>query len=441
MLRKKVPQVNPKSTVLGAIALSCALSCAVTPAPAQAPSVADGDVVEAYGYMLARWLVLRQEALDFKDGFKWNELLRRGPGGGAPANPNFDTALSEAWIAVDGTSCTLINLPEIKGHYYTVEIVNGWGEVIDNINERTYPKHPFGTFALCLDKAKIDLPADAQRVEVAGNVSRILIPIGLGANPAEALALQKAITMQATGAPKIDDAVVKPDFANDKLPGVEAFDKTDEILGSESDINKSMAEPQSKARAVAVAAADPAQRAHIDEVIRSQAIPAFFAAIPKMSLAANGWVHPRLTGNYGHDYLLRSIVDFTDIWANTPWEVVYFHGSRFDGSQIYTETYTKDVLTALKARAWSVVAFDAKDDHVIPNPLNRSLLDNRSDLKLNADGSLTLVFAPTLPDGMPQTNWLPTPAGQDYNLTYRFYAPVKSVVEGRYFPPLLSIRP
>jgi len=431
-------QVNVKTTLLAALALACA----ATTAPAQAPRVADDDVVKAYEYMLARWLVLRQEALDLKAGFKWNDVVRREPGDIARANPNFDVAESEAWIAVDDTSCTLINLPQIKGRYYTVEIVNGWGEVIDNINERTYPSHPFGTFALCLDNAKVDLPAGVQRVEVAGNTSRILIPIELGADPTEALALQKQITMQATGSPKVGDAVVKPDFTDDKLPGVEAFNKTEEILASETDINKGMAEPQSQARAVAAAAADPAQRAHIDEVIRGQAIPAFFAAISKMRPNVNGWVHPRITGNYGNDYLMRSILDFTDIWANGPWEAAHFAGIKFDGSQTYTQTYPKDGLPGAKARDfWSVIAVDAKEYRVIPNVLDRHLLNSQSDLKFNADGSLTLVFAPALPDGVPQTNWLPTPAGQEYDLTYRFYAPSKDVVQGRFYPPLLSIRP
>jgi hypothetical protein len=392
--------------------------------------------------MLARWLVLRQEALDLKAGLKWNEVIHREPGDLAQANPNFDVALSEAWIAVDDSSCTLINLPEIKGRYYTVEIVNGWGEVIDTVNERTYPNHPFGTFALCLNKAKVDLPAGAQRIEVAGNKSRILIPIELGANPAEALALQKQITMQATGSPKIDDAVVKPDFPNDKLPGVEAFDKTEDILASEADINKGMAEPQVMARAVAAAAADPAQRAHIDEVIRSQAIPAFFAAIAKMGPTVNGWVQPHITGNYGRDYLTRSIVDFTRIWADSPREAVYFGGGGFDGSQTYTETYAKDALPAAKAYyAWSVTAVDHRNHRVIANSLNRYLLGKQSSLQLNADGSLTLVFAPKLPDGMPQANWLPTSPGQEYNLTYRLYVPAKDAVQGRYYPPMLSIKP
>ncbi len=118
-------------------------------------------------------------------------------------------------------------MPEIEGRYYTVQIVNGWGEVIDNINQRTYPNHPFGTFALCLDKAQVTLAAGTQRVEVAGKKSRILIQIELGADPAEAVALQKQITMTTTGSPKIEAAVAAPDFANDKLPGVEAFDTTD----------------------------------------------------------------------------------------------------------------------------------------------------------------------------------------------------------------------
>jgi hypothetical protein len=404
--------------------------------------VSDGDVVEAYEYMLARWLVLRQEALDFKEGFKWNEVFHRAPGGIAAADPNLDVADSEAWIAVDDTSCTLLNLPEIKGHYYTVEIVNGWGEVIDNINERTYPTHPSGTFALCLDKAKVDLPAGAQRVEVAGNTSRILMPVELGDNPAEALALQKQITMQATGSPKIADAAAQPDFSDDKLPGVEAFDKTAAILASEADINKGMADAQSTARAVAAAAADPAQRAHIDDAIRSQAIPAFLAAVARMSPAMNGWAQPRIPGNYGSDYLMRSIATYIGIWANSAREAVYFRGGGFDGSQTYTQTFPKDASPALKARyAWSVTAVDSANHRVIPNPLNRYLLNSQSDLQRNADGSLTLVFAPKLPDGAPQTNWLPTPQGQEYNLTYRFYGPARDVVQGRYYPPLLSIRP
>src|SRR5262249_15618902 len=153
--------------------------------PAHAQRVSDKDIVEAYHYMLGRWLVLRQETLDLKGGLKWNEVTHRAPGGVDWANPNLDVAYSEAWIALDETSCTLLTLPKITGRYYTVEILNGWAEVTANINERNFPKHPSGTFALCLKGAKATLPPDAQRINLPNRKSRVLIRIELGAKPDE----------------------------------------------------------------------------------------------------------------------------------------------------------------------------------------------------------------------------------------------------------------
>ena len=419
----------------------CALiaaASATTEIHGQLARVTDRDIVEAYQYMLGRWLVLRQEALDFKEGFKWNQIVHREPSGVGWANPNLDVVYSDAWIAVDEKSCTLIELPEIKGRYYTVQALNGWGEVTANINERNYRKHPFGKFAFCLKGAKnILLPKGTQRVDLPSRKSRILMRIELDANPADAIALQQKVTMKATGSPLIDPAAVKPDFPNSKLLGVEGFDKTEEILESEADINVGMIDVRDKTRAVAKAAADPSQRARIDDVIRKYAIPAFQGEIQKIK-ATNGWVHPRFVGNYRTDYVMRSIANYTGIWANNSKEVVYFAGQGLDGSQTYTQTYPKDALPGSKTRYfWSVIAVDGVDYKVIPNPLNRYLLNKQSPLKLNDDGSLTLAFAPKQPDGIPDPNWLPTLNGKKYNLTYRFYGPTKDVSDGTYYPPPL----
>jgi len=423
-----------KKVVVGALAIICA----ATASHAQTARVADRDIVEAYEYMLGRWLVLRQENLDFKEGFKWNQIIHREPGGVDWANPNLDVVYSEAWVALDEKSCTLIELPEIKGRYYTVQALNGWGEVTANINERNFPKHPFGKFAFCLKDTKATLPKGTQRVNLPSRKSRILMRIELGANPADALALQKKVTMKATGSPQIDQMVVKPDFPNNKLPGVEGFDKTEEILASEADLNVGMIDVRDKTRAVAKAAADTSQRARIDEIIRKYAIPSFLGEIPKMGKAVNGWLHPRIVGNYRTDYLMRSVANYTGIWANNSKEVVYFAGQGLDGSQTYTQTYPKDALPNSKTRYfWSVIVVDGVDYKVIPNPLNRYLLNKQSPLKFNDDGSLTLVFAPKQPDGIPESNWLPTPTGKKYNLTYRFYGPSKDVTDGKYYPPPL----
>src|SRR5262245_49498037 len=177
-----------------------AVIAAAGPASAQpAARLADRDIIEAYEYLLGRLLVLRQENLDFKEGFKWNEIIHRAPGAVDWANPNLDVVYSEAWIGLDEKSCTLIDLPEIKGRYYTVQILNGWGETTANINERNFPKHSFGKFLFCIKGATPVLPKGTLRVTLPSRKSRMLMRIEIGANPAEAIALQKKVTMKAMG--------------------------------------------------------------------------------------------------------------------------------------------------------------------------------------------------------------------------------------------------
>jgi len=60
-------------------------------------------------------------------------------------NPNFDVAYLEAWFAVDDKTPVILEVPEVKGRYYTAQILDEWGEVIANINERTFPSKPFGS--------------------------------------------------------------------------------------------------------------------------------------------------------------------------------------------------------------------------------------------------------------------------------------------------------
>jgi hypothetical protein len=111
-------------------------------------------------------LVLRQQQLDFQEGFKWNELVHRKPGAVDWPNPNLDVAYSEAWVAVDESSCTIVTVPKITGRYYTVQFLNGWDETLANINERVFPNSPNGDFAICLRGANVSLPAGIKRIDL-----------------------------------------------------------------------------------------------------------------------------------------------------------------------------------------------------------------------------------------------------------------------------------
>src|ERR1700709_1685105 len=97
-------------------------------AQAQPARIADQDISDAYVYLLGRLLVTRQQQLDFQEGFKWNEIVHRKPGAVDWPNPNLDVAYSEAWVAVDESSCRIVSVPKVEGRYYTVHFLNGWGE-------------------------------------------------------------------------------------------------------------------------------------------------------------------------------------------------------------------------------------------------------------------------------------------------------------------------
>jgi hypothetical protein len=425
-----------------ALAGSLSLAACESLRPAQQPT--DQEIADAYTYLLGRMLIVRQEQYDLGSDFKWNQIVHHKPGETAWPNQNLDLVYSEAWIAVDPASCTLITVPSIKDRYYTIQFLNGWGETVANINERTYPEHPSGQFALCLKGANVLLESSVERINLPSRKARMLVRIELGADPSQAVKLQQKITMIATGTPVIDPTFDQPPFLNNQLPGVDAFDRADALLASEPDVNPGMGAIQAKVRQIAAAAADPKQRDHIDQVIHDQAIPSFYADLQDMGRTENGWTHPRTMGNYGSDYQSRSLFDYAALWANNISEMAYYRtavdgdGNKLDGGNVYKMTFPKDQLPDSLARYfWSVTAVDSVNYQVMDNPMKRYMLDNQPKMRLNKDGSLTMVFAPKRPSGTPRANWLPTPEGENYTLTFRFYGPAQVITAGEFSPPPL----
>lgn len=415
------------------------------------PRISDQDISNAYVYLLGRLLVLRQEHLDFRNGgfksagFKWNELIHRQAGGFGWANPNLDVAYSEAWIAIDETSYTVIDIPPISDRYYTIQVLNLWGETIANINERNYPNHPSGAFAFCLRGTRMTVPTGTVRIDLPSRKARILVRVELGADPDVAIALQRAITMRASASPRISAPITIPMFTNSTLPGVEAFDTAPAVLASEPDINPGAAALQATVRAVAMmVATNKHDRERVDGVIRQFAWLRIKQAVAEMGVRENGWIRPRVAGNYGADWTMRTVANFTGIWANNQSEVVYFgtgSGTPINGSQTYTMTFPKDNLPGSHVDYfWSVTCVDSLEYRVVPNAENRFALNGKTPLVMGPDGSLTLYFAAEKPPDAPNANWLPTPARKNYLLTWRAYGPDQAIVNGRWFPPSLYLR-
>lgn len=410
-------------------------------------TIADKDVSDAYLYLLGRLLVLCQQQLDFQEGFKWNALVHREPGQVQWPNPNLDVAYSEAWVAVDEKSCLLVSVPKITGRYYTVQFLNGWGETIANINERVFPQHPSGEFAVCLKGSNVPVPAGAQRIDVPVKYMRVLSRVELGSNWDEAVALQRQFEFRASGQPTLPTIPKTLMFDTEKLLGAEAFDSAALALDSEAEINPGMEQLQATTRAIAQAITEPATRAQVDQVIRTKAFAELKKAMPTLAdgTTRNGWAVASTMGVYGQNWLLRTIVNDGGIWANTMDEVIYYKafvdpsGAALSGDNACKMHFTKDQVPALFATYfWSVIAVDAAYRRVLPNPLKRYLLNKETKPEYGQDGSLTLYFADTKPKESPDGNWLPTPKGLRYSLTFRFYRPKGAVADRAYFPPPLE---
>ena len=113
-------------------------------------------------------------------------------------------------------------------------------------------------------------------------------------------------------------------------------------------------------------------------------------------------------------------------------------GAPLHSDHSYKAVFSKEALPEKFVKYfWSVIAVDNVHMRVLPNPLNRFLLNRETKPEVGKDGSLTLYFSAGKPADAPDGNWLPTPKGQLYRLTFRFYVPTGGVWDGTYYPPAL----
>ena len=366
---------------------------------------------DAYTYLLGRVLVIRQEHIDRKGtNFAFNAIKYNPLGSADFVNPNFDVAYFEAWLAVDDRTPVLLEIPEIKGRYYTAQILDEWGEVIVNINDRTFPSKPSGKFALVKPGFQGSIPVDAARVELHSSKAKLLGRVEIKGDPDGAVRLQQQFKATALGTPVIAPPPALTMFDNTDLIGAEIFDDVDARLGSALDVASNAAEMQQKVRAIAAYVESSKEaRAAIDGKLRPIITQFKEEALTKTSPYLNHWLCASTGGNYGANYNFRTAANYVGIWANTPGEVVYFAGSRdaneqlLNGSNSYVMHFPADRLPASVADAyWSVILVGVPDFRVVPNALKRYNFNDHSPLQKEADGSLKIAIGPKPVSGVPE---------------------------------------
>lgn len=156
-----------------------------------------------------------------------------------------------------------------------------------------------------------------------------------------------------------------------------------------------------------------------------------------------GWSYPRPNlGDYGQDYLYRSIVALQGLGALPVAEAMYLKAAGDDGAG----AFTGDGLYRLSLPAqlpldgfWSLSMYEALPDgqfFFTDNPIKRYTIGDRTPgLKRNADGSLDLWIGRSDPGGERSATWLPAPKAGPFALFLRAYLPRAELLDGRFRVP------
>ncbi len=409
--------------------------------------LSEQEIVDAYIYVFARYLVIRQEHIDLaEEGIDYNVIKYNELGKAEFVNPNLDVAYLEAWFAVDEATPVILEIPKVEGRYYTAQICDEWAEIITNINERNYPDHPFGRFVLCLEGSNPEIPEDALRIDLPSKKAKLLARVERKGDDEGAIALQRAFTIVKLGEPVVEPAVEIPMFSNDAPLTVELFDQPllDQVLASAPDMTTIAPGFQDSVRTIAdYAGQSPENRQDVRDFIVDKVLPEFLRLLATYGDVRGGW--SATTGyptGFGDDYIFRTGANYAGIWWNANREVVYFMGNtdeggeQLNGDKVYKVRFSSDALPDDKVHAfWSMTMLSFPEYKVIPNHLSKFNINNLTPLEYAEDGSLTLFFASELPDGVHEGNWLPSPEGQPFIVNTRLYVPKDDVISGEWFVP------
>ena len=145
----------------------------------------------------------------------------------------------------------------------------------------------------------------------------------------------------------------------------------------------------------------------------------------------------------GTDYLNRTATAKSNMYDNRPEETKYIYtdddhaGQPLNGNNLYSITFEKGQTPPVKG-FWSLTLYN-QEHFFNPNPLNRYSLGtkNKTTLKPNPDGSLTLYAGAKSPGKDKESNWLPAPQTH-FSLYLRAYWADQAIIDGTWKPPVTT---
>jgi hypothetical protein len=106
-------------------------------------------------------------------------------------------------------------------------------------------------------------------------------------------------------------------------------------------------------------------------------------------------------------------------------------GKAFDGGSTYRLTVP---VNAPVKQFWSATAYDRATHGLIRDMKWASRSSQTPGIHKNADGSVDVCFGPKAPTGK-ESNWVPTRAGGQFEVLFRFYGPEKPLFDKKWKLP------
>ena len=348
--------------------------------------------------------------------------------------PNVDTYYSRLWLDMTAEPIVL-EFPDVKDRFCNVQVLDAWTNTTKLITDG-------GTYIFARKGQNVTVPPGAILVEMPTAMGWCIVRVlnngeGDYDNVKKIQDAMKAYPLSAYGnagyvAPKgTYDAAkdVNPVMKCMAMSLEEYFAKANSLMETNSPLSFD-AEIINRLKKLGVGPGLKLKKiengaelfAKIKASFKADAVAVAATYKKKMGGVWSYFTEP--IGDFRKAYDFRAAVALVGLGANTN-EVAIYPRADYDSNQEAlngTNSYTlhfSSLPPVEKGGFWSITAY-GDDDYLIDNPINRYNVTDRSEYKLNADGTLDVTLSANAPqDG---SFWLPT-GNKGFHLFMRMYLP------------------
>ena len=443
--------------------------------PAEAKAIAEEAYVYAYP-MLENYRTMYVQAIDKNSGgylgafnkFEHSsELL--GPDFNEIVRPNNDTLYSFAWLDVRAQPI-IITVPQVEARYYSVQLVDMFTQNIAYIGTRSTGDGP-GSYLVAGPQWQGAKPGSvAEVIQSDSEFIYCIVRIEVrGAKDIPAVTkLQEQLRLtpmyQFLGRSRIPVAtgITFPRYDARKVASAGFVDYLNLLL-TQVRIPKSEGAMMERFAKIGIRPGMLSASLQFSAATREAVDAGVGAALVKISKvaqdlstlegvegrAAEGWVG--VVGMFGSPkemagrYLVRAAAAMMGLYGNDAEEAYYpvanlaANGDPLNAADYrYVLHFAADELPPVDA-FWSLTMYGLPDQLMVSNPINRYSVGDRSKLRRDQDGSVTVYIQQESPGKKNESNWLPAPNGP-FSLQLRMYLPKPGALEAPiYLPPGIEV--